>query len=307
MPVNPRVASLACLATLLPDTAAIAQRCGFRPAFTRADERGTRRVQVFEGEPDPRIGGARTLLFVSALKVNTDGTRLSYNVDDPRALTRAINDVRNAMQRGGAIADFEAVARAGWPLPRTWQVLLPGVIEKSRATGKPCVDRDGYLVSKTSEVAVDGGFARDGDCDQAKWLDALTVGALVLPRGATEFTARQADNRTPVIAMTLGPAHNLAFGIVGDKGPADELGEASVAFNRALNGLPADATPVSNADAVRRFQAPRSAVLLFPGASLRLARPLDGGGVATRVGDLFTRWGGKQRLEQCLAEVPDAH
>lgn len=285
--------------------------CGFAEAFTRSDEGGTTRLKVYEGRADPRIGGAKPLLFVSALKVNTDGTRISYHRDDPRATTRAINNMKNAMHRGRTIAEFEAVARAGWPLPRTWRVLKDNVIEKAAGTSKPCTDRDGYLVSMTSDVAVSGGWGRVGDCDQSKWIDAITVPALVLPRPSrsggrdvpTEFDARVATNRTPVVAMTLG-SHRFSFGIVGDKGPMDQLGEASVAMNRDLNGLALAVNPTSYADAVRRFQGPRSAVLLFPGAAHQLARPLTRDRVTATTQALFERWGGRQRLDRCLAELP---
>jgi hypothetical protein len=37
------------------------------------------------------IGGRSPLAFVTPLKVNTDGTRISYKVDDPRAKNGAIN------------------------------------------------------------------------------------------------------------------------------------------------------------------------------------------------------------------------
>lgn len=278
--------------------------CDLSVAFRRADERGTRTIQVFQTPPDPLLGGSRAFVFVSSLKVNTDGTRISYNARDPRARTIAINNILNAMPAGRSVAQFEDVAAAGWPLPRTWTILSSSVIERSRTTGQPCVDAKGYLVSKTSEVAVDGGFARDGDCDQAKWLDALRVNALVLPRGQTEFESRGATNRTPVVAMTLNPARRLAFGLVGDKGPTNELGEASVAMNRTLNGLPADIVPANYTDAVRRFQAPRSIVLLFPGASHRIARPLTGTSVPAATGALFDRWGGQARLEACVARLP---
>lgn len=288
----------------LANGAAGAQPCGFTPAFSRPDERGTRQLRVYEGRAEAAIGGRRPLLFITSLKVNTDGTRISYHKDDPRAQRLAINNIRNAMRRGTTIAQFENVAAAGWPLPRTWQILSANVIERRSGDGKPCVDSSGYLVSMTSDVAVDGGWNRVGDCDQAKWIDALAIPALVLPGGATQFAARGAAMRTPVIAMTLAPVPTrVAYGIVGDAGPADELGEASVAMNRVLNGFPAGANPRNYADAVARFQAPRSAILLFPGPANRVARPLTSGRVEARTRQLFDAWGGQVRLRQCLTEL----
>ncbi|MEH3036740.1 MAG: glycoside hydrolase family 75 protein [Sphingomonas adhaesiva] len=303
MPVAKLAATFALI--MLPFQSVAAQTCRVAPAFTRADEGGTRRVQVYEAVPD--AGGARALIFVSTLKVNTDGTRISYHADDPTAQRLAINNIANAMRNGvpDKVATFRRLAAAGFPLPATWQALLPGVIEKDRRTGKPCLDADRYLVSKTSEVAVDGGHARDGDCAQAKWLDALDVNALVLPSGRTEFAARGADNRTPVVAMTL-QSRRIAYGLVGDKGPTNELGEASVAMNRTLNGLPDSERPANYRDAVARFQAPRSIILLLPGTANRIARPLSGASVTAATRAQFERWGGQARLDRCMSAIPEA-
>jgi hypothetical protein len=116
-------------------------------------------------------------------------------------------------------------------------VLSPNVIEKHTKTGKPCVTAGNYLVSKTADVAVAGAWRRDGDGDQSKWIDALTIPSLVLP-SPSEFQARKALTRNFVVAMTLGQPRQLVYGIVGDTGPNNELGEASVEMNRILNGLP---------------------------------------------------------------------
>src|SRR5258708_4213153 len=185
------------------------------------------RVQVYNGAVEPGSGGSEVLAFVSTLKVNTDGTRISYKVDDPRALNGAINNIGNALRTGFTVSDFDRVARANWePIAETWRVLSPNVIEKHTKTGKPCVTAGNYLVSKTADVAVAGAWRRDGDCDQSKWIDALTIPSLVLP-SPSEFQARKALTRNFVVAMTLGQPRQLVYGIVGDTGPNNELGEAS--------------------------------------------------------------------------------
>jgi hypothetical protein len=63
----------------------------------------------------------------------------------------------------------------------------------------------------------------------------------------------------------------MALGIVGDTGPEDEIGEASVAMSRILNGLPEGAVPTNRADAERRFQGPRTILLVLPGEKNRAA------------------------------------
>ncbi|MGH7784565.1 MAG: hypothetical protein ACREO5_12080 [Candidatus Binatia bacterium] len=279
--------------------------CHFSVSFTRPDEGGTRSVRVFEGRSEPALHGMKPLLFVVPdVKVNTDGTKISYKVDDPRARNGAINDIRNAMRAGHTIAEFEQLAQNDWqPLTRTWQVLSSAVIEKDRRTGKPCVTADNFLVSMTADVSVAGARDRVGDCDQTKWIDALTVPALVLP-GGSQFQAKGAKTRSFVVAMTLKGPERIAFGIVGDTGPAKELGEASVEMNRILNGLPDNDKPNSNSDAVRRFQGPKSVILIFPGSENRLAHPVTAERVQSEVEARFDAWGGKPRLAACLHEIP---
>jgi hypothetical protein len=249
------------------------------------------------------------LIFGSDLKVNTDGTRISYKVDDPRALHGAINDIRNAMHKGFTISDFEKVAAQNWEsVDQTWRVLSSSVIEKDtklHKTGKPCVTADGYLVSKTADVSVADGWSREGDCDQSKWIDALTIPALVLPE-ASEFQARKALTRNFVVVMTL-QQKRVAYGIVGDTGPKDELGEASVEMNRILNGLPPGTIPRNRQDAKERFQAPKSLVVIFPGGQNRLSYPVTPERVQDQVKARFEAWGGESRLSACAAEMPEAH
>jgi len=293
--------------SMTPMPARARAACDLTIAFLQPDEGGSRSVRVFEGPSDPALHGRKPLLFVVPdIKVNTDGTRVSYKVDDPRARNGAINDIRNAMQRGRAIAEFEAQARNDWqPLRKTWQVLLPGVIEKDARSGKPCVTPDNFLVSMTADGSVADAHARVGDCDQSKWIDALAIPALVLP-GGSQFQAKGAKMRNFVVAMTLRGSEHIAFGIVGDTGPTKELGEASVAMNRILNGLPDDGMPTSYRDAVRRFQGPKSVVMIFPGEENRLGYPVTAERAASEVGSKFDAWGGKSRLEACLHEISES-
>src|SRR5688500_9651099 len=77
-----RALAAALIVACAPAQPLLAQ-CGFRQAFTRPDEHGTQTVVVFEGNPVPALGNARPLLFITSLKVNTDGTKISYHPDDP--------------------------------------------------------------------------------------------------------------------------------------------------------------------------------------------------------------------------------
>jgi hypothetical protein len=202
------------------------------------------------------------------------------------------------------VSDFVAIRNAGYPNPKTWQVLSPNIIEKNASTGKPCITPDGYLVSMTADVAVDGGFGRVGDCDPSKWIDALTSPAIVLPKGTasrpSEFIANGVKMRSLVVAVSKGPSHRTVFGIVGDQGPVKEIGEANIAMNRELNGLPANDQPKHRKDAVNRFQAGRSAILLFPGPEFVLDRPVSGSRIATASADALAKFGGAPKLISCI-------
>ncbi|MBY5825164.1 glycoside hydrolase family 75 protein [Rhizobium leguminosarum] len=284
--------------------------CGFQLAFTRPDERGTQTVKVYRGDPVPALGNVRPLLFIVSHKVNTDGTKVSYGVKDPRGLlcrdqpnanSCAINHIGNAFNDPGRpVADFEAVRDAGFPPNKSWQVLDPSIIEKDKNTGKPCVTPDGYLVSMTAEVVNDGGHAHEGDCDQTKYIDALTVPAIVIPKGENQFAAADIGKRNIVVAFSSSATKNVVPSIVGDTGPSNELGEATVAMNRMLNGLPDAETPKHRDDAKARFQAKATATLIFPGGANRLARPVTPQRVAEGGNDKLAKFGGAEKVYQCI-------
>ncbi len=282
--------------------------CGFSLSFSQADEGGNQTVRVFRSGPESALDGARPFAFiVPDVKVNTDGTRISYKADDPRGRNGAINDIRNAYRNyKRPVSDFEAIRDAGWqPTERVWQVLSPDIIEMDKRPGRegmPCMDDKGYLVSMTADVAKVGGFNRVGDCDQSKWIDALEIPAFVVP-GASRFQKAGVKTRSLVIAMTTSAPNRIALGIVGDSGPRKEIGEASVEMNRILNGLPDGDIPSGRQDAKNRFQAGETVFLVVPGAENRAPRPITKASVSQFAGDRFEAWGGKQRLLSCLAEL----
>lgn len=295
----------ACLAA---GNATAQSTCPLQNAFSQPDERGTVSVKVFRGQTGTEIGGSRPLLFkVPNLKVNTDGTRISYKADDPRGKNGAINDIRNAYNNHTRpVSDFEAIRDANWlPRSKVWQVLSDNIIEKDARPGKegmPCMDANGFLVSMTADVAVAGGFGRIGDCDQSKWIDAATVPALVIPQ-SSQFGTLGVKKRSLVAAMTVAAPHRVVLGIVGDAGPDDELGEASVAMNGQLNGLAAGTLPANRQDAKARFQAPSVIVMVLPGSSNVAPRPITAASVQSFASEKFDAWGGKARLEACLAAM----
>jgi hypothetical protein len=283
--------------------------CGFAGDFNQPDEGGAQTVHVYRGSASANIGGARPLAFVVPdVKVNTDGTRISYAVDDPRAKTKAINDIRNAYHDPTrSISDFEAVRDAGWkPTARVWSILNSTIIEKDARAGhegRPCLDDKGFLVSMTAIRAKNSGV--QGDCDQSKWVDALTVPAFVLP-GGLQFAQSGAGVGNVIVGLTLHQPRQIALGIVGDIGPHNQIGEASVEMNRILNGLPQGAIPTNRVDAENRFQGPKTLFLVLPGQSNRISQPINAESVKSFAEARFNAWGGQARLEACMSEIPEA-
>jgi|GEM_PF-1338721 len=302
------------LSTATWGTAMAASQCNFKHVFSRPDERGTATIKVYEAKAIALSGGKHPLLFITSLKVNTDGTKISYHQDDPTgnrcetdpgAKPCAINNIRNAYRDPARpVSDFTSLRNAGYPTPKTWQVLSKDIIEKDARTDKPCITPDGYLVSMTADVAVASGHNRVGDCDQSKWIDALTAPAIVLPKETaskpSEFIENGVKMRSLVVAVSKSPNPRTVFGIVGDHGPVNEIGEANIAMNRELKGLPANDQPKHRKDAVNRFQAGRTAILLFPGPDFVLDRPISGSRIATAGANALAKFGDAQKLINCI-------
>ena len=282
--------------------------CGFVRAFNQPDEGGAQTVHVYRGVASVDIGARPLAFVVPDVKVNTDGTRISYAADDPRAKTKAINDIRNAYNNPSRpVSDFEAVRDAGWkPSARVWSILSSKIIEKDARPGqegRPCLDDRGFLVSMTAIRAKNSGV--QGDCDQSKWVDALTVPAFVLP-GGSQFAQSGAGVGNVIVGLTLHQPRQIALGIVGDIGPHNEIGEASVEMNRILNGLPQGTIPTNRVDAENRFQGPKTLFMVLPGQSNRISQPINAESVKSFAEARFDAWGGQARLEACMAEIPEA-
>ena len=315
------VQAVAAVAALATTTSVLAAQCGFTRAFTRPDEGGTKTVQVYQAAPVAALGNARPFLFITHFKVNTDGTRISYHKtditgraceNDPNAGPCAINNISNAFNNHHRPAsDFATVRDAGFPKEQTWRVLNPEIIEKDKLTEKPCIDAQGYLVSMTADVAVDGGFTRQGDCDQSKWIDALTVPALVIPRHGknrtppSQFLDRGVGKRSIAVAISPSASRRIVGGVVGDLGPANEIGEANVAMNRKLKGLPDSEIPKHRRDAIVRFEGGTAAALVFPGQALVLRRPITAERVRQAGDDALQKFGGADKLYGCIRDEID--
>ncbi|APO72202.1 hypothetical protein IE4872_PD01681 (plasmid) [Rhizobium gallicum] len=119
--------------------------------------------------------------------------------------------------------------------------------------------------------------------------------------------AHNVKKRSLVIGFSRSDTKRAAHGIVGDAGPEDELGEANIAMNRKLNGLAENEQPKHRQDAIDRFQAGKTAVLLFSGSEFVLKRPISGTRIAEAGESALTRFGGAEKIYRCIHDEIDAN
>jgi len=206
----------------------------------------------------------KIILFQTNLRVNTDGSPLSYHPQDPRGKDKALNNICNAIvvKKGAsdknlcftnfseAIGVFERFRDTNYQtIPQgygiTWANVLPTIKENGKAV--PCVFKSGefkgYFGSLT---ALENGLTGDkGECEINDQVNPMTVPALVLVGGQNvvkNFGAKVGD-----LLVVYNPKTQLfSSAIIGDTGPKDNLGEGSVFLNMKLLG--ATAPPTNKAE-----------------------------------------------------------
>jgi hypothetical protein len=287
--------------------------CAMQPAFRQKDGNAPGGFTSVWAEGSAAAPGA--LMFVEKLNVNTDGTRRSYSVRDFWGERDALNNLCNAMEDACAGLDqdglrqrrltTEEAAANGWPAVLLAKTRIsPAIIP--RKNGKPCPEVDGFLVSATAlHKRVVGDV-----CDIDSYVDALVTPAIVLPKNPakgvlSEFGERNARVGDLVVAWMPG-APAPVFAVVGDSGPAGELGEGSVALNGKLLGK--TAPPVNYRELRGRppFQGkgwttPPVFVLVFPGTRNDSEPWMTPSRIDAEAGRRFAQWGGLVRAAACVS------
>lgn len=197
-------------------------------------------------------GKNQIILFQTNLRVNTDGSPLSYHPQDPRGQRQALNNVCNAIavrkgnskenlcltSFGEAIGVFEKwrdsnyqIIQQGYEI--TWENVLPAAKDNGKSV--PCIfktgDYKGYFGSLT---ALKNDITSDkGECEIGNQVNPMTVPTLVLLGGKNvvkDFGAKVGD-----LLVAYNPDTQIAISaIIGDTGPEDNLGEGSVYLNMKL-------------------------------------------------------------------------
>lgn len=306
-------------AAVLPGWTAAADGCAMTLIARHGDPA---RTQVFAS-----TSGEKAIFFASDLDVNTDGAARSYHPDDPRGRSLALNNMGNAItrifdaegrditcspRRGACFTRFmtvfEAARDAGYDPDGHPRFETDGIIpwQRDAALGRdvPCTIASGpfagYFVSQTALLADRSA----GICDQARYLDALSINAIVLPRQANWRSQGVVTDQGDLAVVVDADTGRLAFALIGDTGPRAAIGEGSVALAAALGGeaLAPDAT----FDEIKALKRPRVATVIFP---TRDVPRLTGGRFTQadidRLGQqALADFGGLPRLRACIAD-PD--
>jgi hypothetical protein len=246
---------------LITAQAAGAAECGMRQAFNQPnpDSPGGK-VAVWTDS----LG--KSLFFIAGLKTNTDGAKRSYSVTDFWGEDTALNNLCNAMDDSCGGLDSAGKrqrriltqrARAdGWPADELQATRISSSIIPFSG-GKPCPEVDGFLVSST---ALENPSVSNV-CDPSRYVDAIKTPALVIPKGASGFAGKGAAKGDLVVAVRPG-SHEPVFAIVGDLGPANKLGEGSIALAGRLLGKTTE--PKNYKEIKTSWQVPKALVLVFP-------------------------------------------
>jgi hypothetical protein len=249
--------------------------------------------------------------------VNTDGSPLSYHPQDPRGRTKALNNICNgiAVRRvnsnknlcfsefGKAIQVFEQFRDSNFQtVPTGFRISWQNVLATVKENGKdvPCVFRSGeYSGYFGSLTALKNGLTTNrGECDVNDQVNPMTVPALVLAGGQNPvrtFGAKLGD-----LLIAFNPRTQLfTAAIIGDSGPADNLGEGSVSLNMKLLGT---TTPPTNKEETFRLSIENTKVLIaiIPGSRLfNVAKPYTAENINERI-DQWRTEAGFATLEKLL-------
>lgn len=300
-----RLAIAMALACGCPAAWAQPVQCRMNHAFEQNNE------NVKSGKTPVWADTEGNLMFVLGLQVNTDGTKRSYSVSDFWGEQNALNNLCNAMSDLCAGLDragkdkrrlaTQAAEAAGWPKAELAATKLTSNIIPMPG-GKPCKEVDGFLVSATS-------LRKPGvkdQCDLTQYVDALATAAVVVPRnpegGISEFTYRGVGIGDLAVAIAVRSSR-LVPGVVGDKGPSNKLGEASVAMHARLTGR--TGVP-ENYRQAKQWAAGESFVLIFKDSSDAATPFMSTDRIDPEAMKRFDQWGGTARASACIKDYKAA-
>lgn len=313
------VLCVALTATSLTIVVAYADTCAMSEIVRHGDENHTRIYASGSGLP--------ALYYKADMDVNTDGAARSYHPDDPRAARVALNNMGNAIShiyssdgrrydcspRSGEcyqryISTFEAARDANYKptgVPRIeTENIIPWRIDPQLGWKVPCTIESGpyagFFVSQTGTIA-------DSDkdvCDQARYLDALAINANVLPGGVDWRSQNTETDKTDLVVTRHLANGRIAYAINGDSGPANKIGEGSVALTAALGGVTLQGNETYTT--IKQLALPHVEYLIFPTQDIRRLTNgrFDQADIDRFAEVAFETWGGIARLDACSQLQP---
>lgn len=295
-----------------------AAECGMSHVATHIDPGKTR---IFASTK-----GIASLYYSAKMAVNTDGASRSYHPDDPRGQKLAYNNIANAISRifdatgndltcsprsgecyARFIRTFEAARDASYNPkghPRiTTEGMIPWKMDSTRGWKVPCLNQNdpfkGYFISPTS-LLVDP--AKDA-CDQSRYLDSLTFGAVVLPTDVRWLSQGVPTDDGDLVVVRDMDNGKIAFAINGDRGPRNAIGEGTIALTATLSGV--NLSGQETYDQIRKLARSRVQYITFPKDDIRrlvgIGKPFTQNDIDNFGKKVFEEWGGIERLAACSA------
>jgi hypothetical protein len=223
-------------------------------------------VNVIEQVGDSKIrrfsSDSSIFFYRAGMAIDADGAPHSYHQDDQKGLDFLAN--------GGEPGDW-------WAL----------VTDTGKSNGSPVVQSatdpaPGFYISMTS--LEDLGKSRT---NPRRYVDAETIPYFVLP-GNKKFGTKLGD-----FGFVVNPANGQSCGcIFADTGPADKIGEGSIALAKEL-GIKANPKAGGVDDGL--------AYVVFPGSSS--GWPLAVDDIHQKATKLFKAWGGFAKIKQGLPNL----
>lgn len=209
-----------------------------------------KKILLFTNQQNKKL-----ILFKSNLNVNTDGTPLSYNPDDLKGKTLAMNNICNAVavRKDGskenlcmshfseAVSAFSKYRDSNYEtMPKGYRINWSNVLisEKINGKTKPCIIKDGeYKGYFASATALKNGIT-GSDCDVENQVNALKVPGLVLVGGKDNILKQYGASLGDLVIAYNAQNQKIVYAIINDIGPKDRLGEGSVLLNKTLLDKP---------------------------------------------------------------------
>ena len=264
--------------------------------------------------------GEKLILFKTNLAVNTDGIPTSYHPFDLRGDSIALNSILNGIfvfrksdgvnlsvpRPKGKYTQTERnkMASEAYTVIEKWRdskytVIPPGykITWQSvliASEGKPCIFSNGkYKGYFASATALTNHLTSNmGECNCNNQVDPFVIPALVLAKnGSIKNPVRTYGASLGDLVLAYNPAtQTLVYAIVGDTGPADNLGEGSVILNMKLKGV--TIFPTKKRETYDLATDKNIMVCILPNSnSYQLQRPYTQENIKSRITNWFSEQG----------------